>query len=45
VIPGWYSNNNHAFYEYFISEDAWCITFTTSSEKVFLDKYTGDFFK
>lgn len=39
MIPGWYSNNNHPFYEFFISEDGWCITFTNSEKKAYLDKY------
>ncbi len=39
MIPGWYSNNNHPFYEFFISEDGWCVTSSSSDEAVYLDKY------
>lgn len=39
MIPGWYCLKEQSFYIYFISEDAWCIRFISSNEKVFLDKY------
>ncbi len=40
MIPGWYINNNHPFYEFFISEYGQYITYTNLSG-VYVDKYSN----
>jgi len=39
MIPCWYKHFD--IYEYFISDDGWCITSNSKEDIVIINKYTG----